>query len=55
MQVALLAEGVDRNAPYVLFAQRFPVALLAEGVDRNFYLRPKGQGGGGRPPRGGRG
>ena len=34
--VALLAEGVDRNAWVIaLFAKFFKVALLAEGVDRN--------------------
>ena len=33
--VALLAEGVDRNFPPTLFLQRLVVALLAEGVDRN--------------------
>ena len=33
--VALLAEGVDRNASSVLIVAAFPVALLAEGVDRN--------------------
>ena len=34
-KVALLAEGVDRNAVHQLFATVFGVALLAEGVDRN--------------------
>ena len=35
MNVALLAEGVDRNPLAVLHPGRFWVALLAEGVDRN--------------------
>ena len=38
-EVALLAEGVDRNCTV---EHKFPVAgvaLLAEGVDRNFLLR----------------
>ena len=56
MQVALLAEGVDRNYIDMAFRKKaFAVALLAEGVDRNntgdlipVYLD-------GRPPRGGRG
>ena len=53
--VALLAEGVDRNAARAAMKQAYSVALLAEGVDRNL-----GQGvdltlQGGRPPRGGRG
>ena len=35
-QVALLAEGVDRNVmSTVAFGLTTPVALLAEGVDRN--------------------
>ena len=33
--VALLAEGVDRNAPIPSALQATLVALLAEGVDRN--------------------
>ena len=33
--VALLAEGVDRNMPYLEKLSCVPVALLAEGVDRN--------------------
>ena len=33
--VALLAEGVDRNTSCLPYPQRGPVALLAEGVDRN--------------------
>ena len=34
-QVALLAEGVDRNTNNIGINQSFRVALLAEGVDRN--------------------
>ena len=35
--VALLAEGVDRNARFMCFVVGVClVALLAEGVDRNF-------------------
>ena len=34
-QVALLAEGVDRNGYEVNIAKLEQVALLAEGVDRN--------------------
>ena len=34
-QVALLAEGVDRNIKTEAGAGDNPVALLAEGVDRN--------------------
>ena len=34
-QVALLAEGVDRNYAKGTKAQLVGVALLAEGVDRN--------------------
>ena len=35
--VALLAEGVDRNATsFVVAIRSDSVALLAEGVDRNF-------------------
>ena len=53
--VALLAEGVDRNTVSTYPCRSIPVALLAEGVDRNYddcrtydlYI--------GRPPRGGRG
>ena len=55
LQVALLAEGVDRNSSHKAVDVDGYVALLAEGVDRNIarsflpsYLR-------GRPPRGGRG
>ena len=36
LKVALLAEGVDRNAPYrFIKTEGELVALLAEGVDRN--------------------
>ena len=38
--VALLAEGVDRNMEEVLRCITEPVALLAEGVDRN-TLKPE--------------
>ena len=34
--VALLAEGVDRNAQQGTGKNRAGVALLAEGVDRNY-------------------
>ena len=42
--VALLAEGVDRN-PFTRFSEiAKEVALLAEGVDRNIYrLTPQGK------------
>ena len=36
--VALLAEGVDRNAPAAVGKYRTMVALLAEGVDRNSHI-----------------
>ena len=42
--VALLAEGVDRNAMLVAVRQLSAVALLAEGVDRNkntFGVKPQ--------------
>ena len=35
--VALLAEGVDRNAEFEVLPNGEKVALLAEGVDRNFF------------------
>ena len=39
--VALLAEGVDRNAVWVKTFLSLPlVALLAEGVDRNLQALP---------------
>ena len=34
-QVALLAEGVDRNFSTMMYLYVVEVALLAEGVDRN--------------------
>ena len=37
-EVALLAEGVDRNISGVSSASAKSVALLAEGVDRNLAL-----------------
>ena len=37
--VALLAEGVDRNATLARRVRVAAVALLAEGVDRNTYGR----------------
>ena len=56
-EVALLAEGVDRNACGCRGFPRQPeeVALLAEGVDRNFGDNAQDIFGTGRPPRGGRG
>ena len=54
-RVALLAEGVDRNHLNADLLQAVLVALLAEGVDRNLRLHLVSFGGGGRPPRGGRG
>ena len=53
--VALLAEGVDRNQPFLGVAALFSVALLAEGVDRNLVFYYNGSHDTGRPPRGGRG
>ena len=55
-EVALLAEGVDRNSfTSSFFSSGFGVALLAEGVDRN-RIMSKGIGEKyRRPPRGGRG
>ena len=39
VEVALLAEGVDRNTKADLEkAERIVVALLAEGVDRNLLM-----------------
>ena len=56
VQVALLAEGVDRNLKAGEHSMTFPpVALLAEGVDRNYPARTCGSGFHRRPPRGGRG
>ena len=55
MTVALLAEGVDRNA--ILFSALCSrsVALLAEGVDRNTSATTAVDVLTSRPPRGGRG
>ena len=55
MDVALLAEGVDRNIFLAFLTASAWGALLAEGVDRNsagpaIFSRTRG-----RPPRGGRG
>ena len=54
-QVALLAEGVDRNHYSYYYSYNKYVALLAEGVDRNFHAYGDGGGFVCRPPRGGRG
>ncbi len=35
LNVALLAEGVDRNGENTTVSANISVALLAEGVDRN--------------------
>ena len=53
--VALLAEGVDRNVKLKRWHERQRVALFAEGVDRNMYPLAKATRPLGRPPRGGRG
>ena len=53
--VALLAEGVDRNARRKYFDPFTNVALLAEGVDRNTQLPQAEKYLARRPPRGGRG
>ena len=53
--VALLAEGVDRNSYLSFRTSAMMVALLAEGVDRNFKHRDALSEIVGRPPRGGRG
>ena len=53
--VALLAEGVDRNAIEKFTGTPLEVALLAEGVDRNFYRSLYLNFPCSRPPRGGRG
>ena len=42
-QVALLAEGVDRNGPNKRKLRKLRVALLAEGVDRNDVGEVAGQ------------
>ena len=54
-EVALLAEGVDRNIARLCAPLGVCVALLAEGVDRNLEVRLFGVLELGRPPRGGRG
>ena len=55
-QVALLAEGVDRNRLSTSVSlPRAKVALLAEGVDRNYLRKAIMATVGRRPPRGGRG
>ena len=54
-QVALLAEGVDRNSRFWILCSSIQVALLAEGVDRNFDGELAVGDLLGRPPRGGRG
>ena len=54
-QVALLAEGVDRNYHATTKEAAESVALLAEGVDRNIIESFWGRSPLGRPPRGGRG
>ena len=54
-KVALLAEGVDRNARVGLLVQIHDVALLAEGVDRNIVSAASCSDVKSRPPRGGRG
>ena len=54
--VALLAEGVERNAVFVFTTcVLFSVALLAEGVDRNRQKNLRAKMEASRPPRGGRG
>ena len=53
--VALLAEGVDRNTKITGATAYNWVALLAEGVDRNIDAAIKEMDEVGRPPRGGRG
>ena len=55
-EVALLAEGVDRNRYTLSISASFGgVALLAEGVDRNLSVSVTSLPSPGRPPRGGRG
>ena len=55
-EVALLAEGVDRNLQKAhLVGPLCRVALLAEGVDRNKLAKATNANGISRPPRGGRG
>ena len=54
-QVALLAEGVGRNADPSASTLYALVALLAEGVGRNPYTKHYFRRQMRRPPRGGRG
>ena len=55
VNVALLAEGVDRNSLRQLSSASAVVALLAEGVDRNLEAWRADADRYCRPPRGGRG
>ncbi len=55
LDVALLAEGVDRNIRAGMKPTDIAVALLAEGVDRNLMLVRVLLIRWSRPPRGGRG
>ena len=54
-KVALLTEGVDRNADGAQEGVEAAVALLTEGVDRNVALYNSLNDVGRRPPHGGRG
>ena len=54
-EVALLAEGVDRNRLHYICIMEDEVALLAEGVDRNLSIWAATDCLSSRPPRGGRG
>ena len=55
IDVALLAEGVDRNCAVSSSGSLDYVALLAEGVDRNISSASSMAAFARRPPRGGRG
>ena len=55
LDVALLAEGVDRNQSGTEHSSIPDVALLAEGVDRNKQALYNNYNNERRPPRGGRG
>ncbi len=55
VEVALLAEGVDRNSVVYHLTRQLCVALLAEGVDRNLADDLVDLSVCSRPPRGGRG
>ena len=55
LQVALLAEGVDRNMLDAVIDEDAEVALLAEGVDRNYSIDRSVLKQISRPPRRGRG